>query len=233
MIQGLEEVLIDSLGNFRKIDSYNLLKDILQDDNADPYERYSAAVAISKTGHPESYSLLKRMIDSNSYHNLVARGAIEGLKIISINSEDKHIKKDVEDFIIEKTKHITESRLRRNIASVLGYLGRYTKDKSKIIELLKKLQHDESFYVRNTACVAIANALERTNDPTAIEDMKKIMEEDSNSLVRETASVCINIIKGEDRNKEEISDIAKEETKFDSNYKSQKFDLLENVVMYN
>ena len=84
--------------------------------------------------------------------------------------------------------------------------------------------------MRNTACVVIANALEGTNDPTAIEDMKKIVEEDSNNSVRETANVCINKIKGEDRNKEWI---LKEETKFDSNYKSQKFDLLVNVIMYN
>jgi aminopeptidase N len=232
----IRRVVIDSMANFRKIDSFDLLKKIVQNDNADPYERYSAAIAISNTGHEESLALLKALTDTTSYHNLVARGAIEGLKIIAIDSKDKRIKEDVESFVIKKAKDSTESRLKRNTTSALGYLGRYAENKTKIIEQLKEQLYDESFYIRNTACVAIANALEGTNDSNAIEELRKIAKEDSNSIVRATAIACINIIKGEEAKAKEKEKgrfgILEEQTKIDSKYKSEKFDLLERVVIY-
>jgi HEAT repeat protein len=174
------------------------------------------------------------LTDTTSYHNLEARGAIEGLKIIAINSEGKRIKEDIENFVIEKVKHSAESRLRRSVTSVLGYLGRFAENKTKIVEQLKELLYDESFYVRNTACVAIANALEGTDDPAAIEELRKIAKEDSNSIVRATAIACINIIKREEAKEKEKGrfGILEEQTKIDSKYKSEKFDLLERVIIY-
>src|SRR5919107_2048148 len=230
----IRRVIIDSIGSLSKRDSFDLLKRIVENDNADPYERYYAAIAISNTGHVESLPLLKRLTDTTSYHNLEARGAIEGLKIIAINSEGKRIKEDIENFVIEKVKHSAESRLRRSVTSVLGYLGRFAENKTKIVEQLKELLYDESFYVRNTACVAIANALEGTDDPAAIEELRKIAKEDSNSIVRATAIACINIIKREEAKEKEKGrfGILEEQTKIDSKYKSEKFDLLEHVIIY-
>jgi hypothetical protein len=106
-------------------------------------------------------------------------------------------------------------------------------NKTKIIEQLKSLLHDDSFYVRNTACVALANALEGTADSAAIEELKNIAEEDPNSEVRSTAKVCIKIIKGEPREKERVRfNLLGKETKMDSKYKSEKFDLLEAVDIF-
>jgi HEAT repeat protein len=224
--------IIDPIGNFKKIDSLEFLKEIVQNEKADPYERYSAALAVSNTGHEESIPLLKILANTTSFHNLVARGVIDGLKIIAINSNEV-IRKDIENFIIEKAKDTDESRLRRTATSALGYLGRYTENKTKIIEQLKSLLHDDSFYVRNTACVALANALEGTADSGAIEELKKIAKEDPNSEVRSTAKVCIKIIKGESGDKERGRfSLLEKETKIDSKYKSEKFDLLEAVDIF-
>lgn len=223
------KAMIEEIGNFQKVESYVLLKEILQDDNADPYERYSAAIAIANTGHEESVSLLKRMSENTSYHNLVARGCIEGLKIIAIKSNEA-VKEDIENFIVGKLRKNKDSRLKRSAASALGYLGRHKENKTKIIQELKDLLVDESFYVRNTACVALANVLENTNDVEMIKELKQIAEKDPSSQVRATANVCISIIKGATKMKEKSKlSILDEETKFDASYKSEKFDILERI----
>jgi hypothetical protein len=78
-----------------------------------------------------------------------------------------------------------------------------------------------------------ATALEGTDDSTAIED-KKIAKEDSNNIVRATASACIGIIKGKEARKKEKGrfSMLEEQTKIDSKYKSEKFDLLESIIIY-
>ena len=226
----VRRAILDSMGNLKGMNSFDLLKAIVQDIKADPYERYFAAIAIGNTGHKEALPLLKRMVDTMSYHNRVACGAIEGLKIIAINTKDNSKKEEVENFIIEKTMVAKESRLRRTATSSLGYIARYRENKTKIINRLKDLLHDESFYVRNTACVALANALEGSSDPTAIRVLTKIAQEETDSVVRGTARVCINIIKGEVRGIEKGRfGILEEETKVDSKYRSEKFDLLEEI----
>lgn len=229
---GARRAIIDSMGHFPNTDSFDLLKGISQNDNADPYERYFAAIAIGNSKRPESIQLLKNLADTISYHNLVARGAVEGLKIIVINSKDKRTKEELENLIIEKAKDTKDSRLRRTCASALGYIARYRENKTKILDKLKELLDDESFYVRNTACVAIANALEGTNDSAAMQVLTKIASEDTDSVVRARAMVCINIIKTEDKAKEKIrTGIIEEQTKIDSKYKSDKFDLLEEITV--
>jgi aminopeptidase N len=222
-------VMIDEIGNFQKKESYILLKGILEDDNADPYERYSAAIAIANTGHEQSISLLKRMSENPSYHNLVARGCIEGLKIIGIRSNEE-VKEDIENFIVEKMRKTKESRLKRNAASALGYLARHKQNKTQIIKELEDLLFDESLYVRNTACVALAVIKENTNDVEIVDKLRQIAEQDSFSQVRDTANVCIKIIKGDSKIKEKATQtILDEETKLDSKFKSDKFDLLERI----
>jgi hypothetical protein len=77
---------------------------------------------------------------------------------------------------------------------------------------------------------SIANALEGTVDSDAIQVLTKVADEDTNSAVRDTARVCIKIIEGQDRMKEKGRfGIIEEETKVDSKYKSEKFDLLEEI----
>lgn len=228
----MRKVLIEGIGNFKKMESYALLKEIIQDENADPYERYSAAIAIANTGHEESLSLLKTMSDHSSYHNLVARGCIEGLKIIAIKSEEAS-KQDIGNFIVEKMRKTKESRLKRSAASALGYLGRYKEDKTKIIQELIGLLNDESFYVRNTACVALANVLENTGNEDVIKELEHIAERDPSSEVRATANACITIIQGDSKKKEKRRlSILDEETKMDSTYRSEKFDILEKIKLY-
>jgi HEAT repeat protein len=170
------------------------------------------------------------LADSISYHNLVARGAIEGLKILAIDSKDESVRPDVENFVIQKTKFAEESRLRRTATSVLGYIARSREKKTQIVNRLNELLQDRSFYVRNTACVALANALEGTNDSAAIQQLTKIVDEDTDSIVRGTANACINIIIGQVRREERKNfGILEEETRIDSKYKSEKFDLLEEI----
>ena len=57
----IRKEIIGSIGNFKNIDSFDLLKEIAENEKANPYERYSVVIAISNTGHEESIPLLKRL----------------------------------------------------------------------------------------------------------------------------------------------------------------------------
>jgi hypothetical protein len=75
-----------------------------------------------------------------------------------------------------------------------------------------------------------ANTLEGTNDSAAIQVLTKIVREDTDSVVKGTADMCINIFEGQDRVKEKRRfDILAEDTSINSKYKSEKFDLLEDI----
>jgi len=220
--------ILDALGHFKNMDSFDILKSIVENKDADPYERYFAAIAIGNIENEESLQFLKEISNIDSYHNLVARGSVEGLKILAINSTDAHIKEELEGFIIEKTNSVKESRLKRTATSSLGYMARYEKNRSKIVNHLIELLHDESLYVRNSACVAIANALEGTNDENAIEEIRKVSVEDVNPIVRTTAKTCINIVKDNLQDTGKVG-LLEKETTINSKYQSEKFDLLDEI----
>jgi aminopeptidase N len=220
--------ILDALGHFRNTDIFDLLKSIAENKGADPYERYFAAIAIGNTENKESLQFLKDLSNASSYHNLVARGSLEGLKIIDINSSNENLKEEIENFIIEKARTAKESRLKRTATSSLGYIARNQQDKSKIIDQLKELLSDESVYVRNSACVALANALEGTNNDDAINVLKKIAGEDTSPIVRATAMTCIDIIKDRFKEKDKFGFLGKE-TIMNSKYQSDKFDMLDEI----
>ena len=55
----------------------------------DYFVRYEAAVALG--GHKQSISILERLVESNSFMQLVARGSLRGLLNIAINLQDKEL----------------------------------------------------------------------------------------------------------------------------------------------
>lgn len=220
--------ILDALGHFKNMDSFDILKSIVENKDADPYERYFAAIAIGNIENKESFQFLKEISNINSYHNLVARGSVEGLKIFAINSTDDQVREEVEELLIEKTKTVKESRLKRTATSSLGYMARYGKNRSNIVNRLIELLHDESLYVRNSACAAIANALEGTNDDHAKKVLKKVSDEDVNPIVRATAKACIDIVKDHLQTTGKVG-LLEKETAINSKYQSEKFELLDEI----
>ncbi len=76
-----------------------------------------------------------------------------------------------------------------------------------------------SLYVTNTACVALANVLERTNNSTVIRYITSVAEGDPDLELGVPTKACKDISLGQDG--DDVKD------SLDSSYKLKRFDLLE------
>ena len=61
---------------------------------------------------------------------------------MAIESRENQDIGDIESVIIEKSKIGNESRLRQTAASALGYVAKYHKERTNIIDHLKTLLND-------------------------------------------------------------------------------------------
>ena len=79
-----------------------------------------------------------------------------------------------------------------------------------------------------------ATALEGTDDSTAIEDKKQLKKIQTTQLEPQRAHVQVSSkVKKQERKKEKGRfSMLEEQTKIDSKYKSEKFDLLESIIIY-
>ena len=144
----------EQLMQFENIDKFEFSKSVLEDKSTTIDEKRNNAISIgTKTDEKnikETIKILKKLLLAKSYKNLLERGAIEGLKRIAIDSEDKNIIKEIEKTIVNNTKS-NDSRLRREATSAMGYLAsRHKESKNFILKNLKLLLHDKSMFVRST-----------------------------------------------------------------------------------
>jgi aminopeptidase N len=187
--------LVDALGSFSKTDSFDLLKPILENDDEGANVQYAAAIAIAKSGNDEkTIPLLSKLLEKQSYKNIVARGSIEGLKIIALESPKRERRESIETMLIEKSKTGNDARVRQTATSALGYLARYHENKMNIIIHLKSLLNDESIHIRNTAYASLGNALQYTQDTKMIQDLKQAINNEDNEFVKQTAQRSMNVI---------------------------------------
>jgi aminopeptidase N len=191
----VKESLVHALGSFSKADSFDLLKPILENNNESGNVQYAAAVAIARSGSEEkSIPLLSTLLDRKSYKNIVARGALEGLKIISLESSKRETVDTVESILIEKSKVGNEGRIRQTATSALGYLARNYKDRTSIITHLKELLNDGSIHIRNSAYASLCNAFRYTQDTQIVQDLKQAISDEGSEFVKQTANRSIRLI---------------------------------------
>jgi len=138
---------------------------------------------------------LSKLLDKKSYKNIVARGAIEGLKIVALESPKREMRDNIETKLIEKCKTGNDARVRQSATSALGYLARYHEDKKNIIDHLENMLRDESIHVRNTAYASLGNIFESTQDTKIIQDVKHAIKNEDKEFVKRTARRSINLIK--------------------------------------
>ena len=192
---GTKEFLVRASGSFSKAESFETLKEILENDDESDRVRHAAAIAIAETGNKEkAYPILNNLLDKKSYKNTVARGAIEGLKVIAIESKDKQTIDDIESVLIEKSKIGNESGLRQTATSALGYVAKYHKDRTNTIEHLKTLLEDQSIHVRNTSYSSLGNAFAYSQDQNMNRELKQKLEKEDNDFVKQTGASSINLI---------------------------------------
>ena len=101
----IKESVVRALGSFSKSESFESLKLILENDDESNLVRRAAAIAIAESENQEkAFTILTKLLEKKSHKNIVARGAIEGLKVMAIESRENQDIGDIESVIIKKVK---------------------------------------------------------------------------------------------------------------------------------
>lgn len=185
---------VKAIGEFKKEESLELIRPLLQDDES-YFVRSEAAIAIGKTKSKVAIDILKEAAETTTFQNVVAQGAIAGLKEFTSN-------KEVAEFITEKSKYGNYHRIRE--AAVFA-LGRFA-DNPIVFDHLKTLLTDKWFRVRINACRALADS----ELMMAISDLTWVMENDLDHRVRRVAEECINIIREATKKPKEVTQMREE-----------------------
>jgi aminopeptidase N len=175
----VRRALVAAIGAFRRKETIDMLKPVL-DSNTESYAVQSqVATAMGKTKEPQMVAMLKAIIeDKETYLDLVARGAIAGLKEFAGDN-------DVASFILEKSKYGNRQKIREAATSALGKFA--AGDKRIADDLRNVLLRDKWFRIRKNACIALAEA-EITD---AISDLKWVADHDIDAGVRRVADECV------------------------------------------
>ncbi|WP_187147582.1 M1 family aminopeptidase [Candidatus Nitrososphaera gargensis] len=201
--------VVKAIGEFKKEETLELLKPVLQKDES-YFVESEAATAIGKTKSRQAIAILKKAAATETFQNVVAQGAIAGLKEFAGD-------KDIADFLVEKSKYGNYHRVREAATFALGKFA----DNHAVFDHLKSLLTDRWFRVRINACRALADA-ELTK---AIPDLTWVAEHDLDHRVRRVADECINIIKEATKKPKEVAQMREELDRV----KSKNLELLQKV----
>jgi aminopeptidase N len=190
----VRRAVVKAIGEFKKEESLELIRPLLQDDDS-YFVRSEAAIAIGKTKSKVAIDILKEAAETTTFQNVVAQGAIAGLKEFTSD-------KEVAEFITEKSKYGNYHRIRE--AAVFA-LGRFA-DNPIVFDHLKTLLTDKWFRVRINACRALADS----ELITAISYLTWVMENDLDHRVRRVAEECINIIREATKKPKEVTQMREE-----------------------
>lgn len=177
----VKKATIAAIGEFRRKESIDMLKPILDSDSESYGVQSAVATAIGMTREPSALPLLKSATLKETYMDLLAQGAIAGLKEFAGN-------KEVADLLLEKSKYGNRNKVRE--AATLA-LGKYAAGNQQIIDHLRNnLLRDRWFRVRKNTCKALADA-EITD---AIADLSWVADHDIDAGVRRIADECIFLL---------------------------------------
>lgn len=187
--------VVRALGGFRNVELLDALKPVLLDDES-YFVQSEAATSIGKTKSKQAVSILKRAAEIPSFQNVVAQGAIAGLKEFAGDRE-------IAQFILEKTMYGSHHRVRE---AATFALGKFVEGNQAVSDHLKSLLTDKWFRVRINACRALADA----EALKAIPDLSWVAEHDLDNRVRRVAEECIIIIKDATRKPKEVAQMREE-----------------------
>jgi aminopeptidase N len=209
----VRRAVVKAIGEFKKKESLELLGPLLQSDESF-FVKSEAATAIGKTKSRDAIAILKKATETITFQDVVAQGAITGLKEFANDRE-------IAEFITERSKYGNYHRVREASTFALGKFA----DNPAIFDHLITLLTDKWFRVRINACRALADA----ELIKAIPEMTWVAENDLDHRVRRVAEECINIIREATTKPKEVSQIREEleEVKSKNLELLQKIDRLE------
>jgi aminopeptidase N len=185
--------VVKALGGFRREETIELLAPYSRDESY--FVESEVMTAIGRTRSKNAVPVLKKGVQTTSFQNIVAQGAIAGLKEFP---DDK----DIASLLVEKTKHGNHHRVRE---AATFALGKFT-DSHAAVQQLRELLSDSWFRVRINACKAFADA----EYVKAIPDLARVAEHDLDHRVRRVAEECINMIKDAAKKPREIAQMREE-----------------------
>jgi aminopeptidase N len=224
----VKQAIVRNIGQFERKESINLLESLLYQQNESYFLRANAATAIGKSIKNETssldnikkekiLSLLKENVKiSESFRNVIACGAIDGLKEFS-KDKDKDIVVDIANFLIENTDSNNEYFKRLAASSALSKFLHTAKNNGadndedqknanleemnqKVFNQLLRLLRDQRRKVKINACKAFADNDAKPSRPDskifeAIDALIYVAEHDLDGFVRREAERSVNIMR--------------------------------------
>ncbi len=226
--------IIKNIGIFEREESIELLEAYVTGDYDDEggksdFIQSAAATALGKSGKrlPSSSSsgnknefiipLLKKLVQStNTFQNIVATGAIGGLKEVSPKEGDEVVASDIANFLIENTRPEKDYFIRSRATSALGKFlyhknskkGETSKTGSynqKVFNTLVELLNDDRRRIKINACLALADDETKfdTSAPTgpdrriyeSMDALVYVAEHDIDGFVRRNAEASVNVLR--------------------------------------
>lgn len=208
----VKRAIVRAIGEFKREDSLNLLKPILMYKDKSYFVEAEAATAIGKIKNRKLIPTLKKAIETTSFQDVVAQGAINGLKEFVDDRE-------IATLLIKKSTYGNNYRVRE---AATFALGKFIHENQEVFNHLKNLLTDRWFRVRINACRAFADAEEQK----AISELMQIAEHDLDHRVKRVAEECINIIRQSLKVPKELINIREEIDKL----KSKNLDMMQRVT---
>jgi aminopeptidase N len=207
----VRRAIIRAMGEFKKEDSLNLLRSMLIDRDKSYFVEAEIATAIGKIKSIQSIPILRKAIEMTSFQDVIAQGAIKGLKEFREN-------KEIAALLIEKSRYGYSNRIRE---AATFALGRFVRENYEVFDHLKMLLTDKWLRVRINACRAFADA----EDPKAIPELTWVIEHDIDHKVTRIAEECLNLIKESMKTSKEVTTIREDIDKL----KSKNLEMMQKV----
>ncbi len=225
--------IIKNIGMFEREESIDLLEAYLTVNGGDrdgesDFIKSAAATAMGRSGKrlPSSPSgkknefiipLLKKLVQStNTFQNVVATGAIDGLKELSPKEGDEVVASDIANFLIENTQQEKDYFIRSRATSALGKFlyGKNNKNvetsktdgfNQRVLDRLVELLKDNRRRIKINACLALADDEAKFDtsattgpDRRIYESMDALIyvaEHDIDGFVRRNAEASVNVLR--------------------------------------
>lgn len=185
--------VVKALGDFRRHETVAMLKPYLHEESY--FVESEAVTAMGRTKSADAIPMLKKAAETTSFQNIVAQGAISGLKEFP---DDK----DIASLLVKKSKLGNHHRVREAATFALAKFV----DNNAVVDQLRLLLSDSWFRVRINACRAFADA----EYVKAIPDLARVAETDLDHRVRRVAEECINLIKDAAKKPKEVAQMREE-----------------------
>ncbi|MGB8034760.1 MAG: M1 family aminopeptidase, partial [Nitrososphaeraceae archaeon] len=206
----VRQAVVANIGGFEQQEILDRLVEVLQDESY--FVEFQAATAIGKcsTNLPTSANSrkteiidkLKDLVETTkTFQNLLAQGAINGLKEFS---KDKNIDivNDIAYFLIEKSEEKNEYYIRSAATSALGkfLVSKNEETNQRVFDCLKRLLKDKRQRVKINACTAFADSDAKVSEPDArvidsINELAWVAGHDLDGFVRRPAEDSLNIVR--------------------------------------